>query len=239
MPVAAKGAQLWDTMYAKGARVPWEPAEDVVRFCARHIQMRVGPTAHLKHRPCERILDLGCGNGRHVLYFARQGFKVSGVDISNESLALCRRWLSVEGLTADLRCTSIDALSDSDAAYDVVVSYGVLDHVTKSVALAAIEEVKRVLKRGGLFHLNLRSWESFDFGKGEEIEPRTFLLTDGPEQGLPQHFWTGEEIEELLVYFTVLNWEFHVRWLDKSRTTRDARWAISLQWPTLTKRRTE
>ncbi|MDP3722487.1 MAG: methyltransferase domain-containing protein [Candidatus Omnitrophota bacterium] len=181
-PGQAPPAEIWDAMYANRVRVPWLPAEDVVRFCARHLQMQVGPTAYRRHRPCERILDLGCGNGRHVLYFARQGFRVSGVDCS------------------------------------------------KPVALAAMKEVKRVLKRGGLFHLNLRSPESFDFGKGEQIEPGTFILAEGPEQGLPQHFWTEQEIQEALRGFEVLNWELHVRWLDQAKSARDSRWAISAQW---------
>lgn len=174
-------------------------------------------------------MDLGCGNGRHVLCFARQGFEVSGVDISTDAGALCRQWLQGEGLVADLKCVSVEELPYSRDEFDAVVSFGVLDHVTKRVAVGAVREITRVLKKRGLLHLNLRSPDSYDFGKGEEIEPGRYILTDGPEKGLPQHFWAEEEIEQVLSEFTILNWESHVRWLDKARTTKDSRWAISTQ----------
>lgn len=37
-----------------------------------------------------KIVDLGCGNGRDAIFFAESGFKVFGVDASNEAIDLCR-----------------------------------------------------------------------------------------------------------------------------------------------------
>ena len=224
-------ADQWGALHASRIGSPWLPSEDVVRFCARHIRTRIGPREYMERRPCRRILDLGCGNGRHGVYFAQQGFEVSAIDVSSEALIPCREWLRLEGLDADLRCGSVDALAYATGEFDVVVSYGVLDHVHTETAIKAMEEVTRVLKNGGLLHLNLRTPESLDFGKGEEIELGTFILTEGHEKGLAQHFFTEQEMEKLLAGYRILNWELHTRWLDKARTLRDSRWAVSAQRP--------
>lgn len=227
MNVDVRRHEEWNAVYHERVGTLWFPAEDVVRFCARHIRTRIGPVEYIERRKCERILDLGCGNGRHVVYFARQGFEVSGIDISSEALALCAEWLQIERLVADLRCASVDKLPYSSDEFDAIVSFGVLDHVTMQVGLRAMNEIVRVLKRGGLLHLNLRSPDSYDFGKGQEIEPGTYVLAEGHERGLPQHFWTEPEMQTILSGFTILNWELHVQWPD--RTIKDSRWAVSAQ----------
>lgn len=49
-----------------------------------------------------RLLDLGCGTGRHVAHFARRGFEVTGVDLSPHMLEVARRKLARQGLKATL-----------------------------------------------------------------------------------------------------------------------------------------
>jgi SAM-dependent methyltransferase len=220
----------WESLYLRRIGQQWQPAEDVVRFCARHLRTRIGPTEFIEQCSLRRTLDLGCGSGRHVVFLAQQGLDVCGVDISQEALDLCRAWLKGLGLSADLRPASVDQVPFGDGEFEVIVSFGVLDHVLKPVAVNAFLEIRRLLRPGGLLHVNLRSPESLDFGRGEELEPGTFVLTEGPEKGLAQHFWTAEEIDEMLAGFTILNWELQTRWLDKARTTRDARWAVSARF---------
>ncbi|HUT37427.1 MAG TPA: methyltransferase domain-containing protein [Planctomycetota bacterium] len=49
-----------------------------------------------------RLLDLGCGSGRHVVHFAARGFDVTGVDLSHHMLAVTRRKLAACGCRATL-----------------------------------------------------------------------------------------------------------------------------------------
>jgi ubiquinone/menaquinone biosynthesis C-methylase UbiE len=215
-------------MYANRVGLQWLPAEDVVRFCARHIRIRTGADEYAGHPSC-RVLDLGCGNGRHTMYFAQQGDAVSAVDLSEESLDICREWLRQEELDADVRQAKAEALPFGDNEFDVVVSFGVLDHMMKESAQQTFDEVRRVLKPGGLFHVNLRAVEAFDYGVGDLVAPDVYRITHGPEKGLIQLFWTQEEIERALHGFEPLNWERIDRWLDKDLSQRDSRWAVSLR----------
>ncbi len=50
-----------------------------------------------------RILDVGCGAGRHTLYFARRGFEVYGFDEDEAAIENDRQILQKEELKADLR----------------------------------------------------------------------------------------------------------------------------------------
>ncbi len=47
----------------------------------------------LKSNRFSRILDLGCGMGRHVLHFARAGFEVYSIDISTNAIAKIQQLL--------------------------------------------------------------------------------------------------------------------------------------------------
>src|SRR5204862_5692054 len=64
-------------------------------------------------------------------------------------------------------------------------------------ARRAAVEVKRVLKPAGLFYCDLRSTEDYEYGLGREVGRNTFVLTEGFEKGLPQHFFSADDIEEL------------------------------------------
>ncbi len=50
-----------------------------------------------------KILDIGCGTGRHAIELARRGFKVVGIDLSESQLARAREKASAAGLEIDFR----------------------------------------------------------------------------------------------------------------------------------------
>ncbi len=104
-------------------------------------------------RPGNRILDIGCGSGRHTAAAAAYpGITAIGVDrclpdvreargrlIDHEALGLCRgRWRTI---VAD-----IGALPFPDAYFDLVICAEVLEHLPDDQA--AIAEIARVLKPG-------------------------------------------------------------------------------------------
>lgn len=53
---------------------------------------------HLRLTPDQRILDMGCGTGRHALELGRRGYHVTGVDLSEGMLELARRTAQQEGI---------------------------------------------------------------------------------------------------------------------------------------------
>ncbi|OFV87508.1 MAG: hypothetical protein A2V74_10305 [Acidobacteria bacterium RBG_16_70_10] len=90
-----------------------------------------------------RLLDAGCGTGFNLAWLAARG-RAAGVDIAPEALLYCRR----RGVAAV--CGSLLALPFPDRSFDVVTSFDVIYHEWVKNDRAAIGEMARVLRPGGL-----------------------------------------------------------------------------------------
>jgi SAM-dependent methyltransferase len=106
-------------------------------------------------RPGDRVLDLGCGFGRHAFEAARRGASVVALDAGPDEVAQVRATFGamVEAgeLTADYPATAVQgdalALPFADATFDRVIASEVLEHIPND--RAAMRELARVLRRGG------------------------------------------------------------------------------------------
>jgi SAM-dependent methyltransferase len=108
-----------------------------------------------------RVLDAGCGSGRNLVYFLREGFDVCGVDVSPDAIAQVRslaRTLAPYLPKENFRQEPVERMSFADASFDAVLSSAVL-HFARDEAhwLAMLWEMWRVLKPGGLFFSRLAS----------------------------------------------------------------------------------
>jgi ubiquinone/menaquinone biosynthesis C-methylase UbiE len=218
----------WDKVYSQNFMTMWYPNEDIIRFCARLIQKKLTHDKVEIKRPVRQVLDLGCGNGRHAIYFAREGFEASGIDISATAIEWARDWSEREGLEIDFRVGDITQLPYPDHSFDVIVSHGVLDHIRMQDAQRAVSEAARIIRPGGLFYFDLKSADDADFGAGEEAGKNTFVVKEGFEKGLVQHFFTLDEIHELMNgSFKPLYIESHDYRLAPDFKRMIARWIIA------------
>lgn len=111
--------------------------------------------------PSMRILDAGCGSGRNLVYFLREGFDVCGVDISADAVAHVRslaRALAPRLPEENFRREPVEKMSFGDESFDAVLSSAVL-HFARDEEhwLAMMREMWRVLKPGGIFFARLAS----------------------------------------------------------------------------------
>jgi SAM-dependent methyltransferase len=105
------------------------------------------------------VLEVGVGLGTDFVRFARAGAVLSGVDLTEASVALVRRRLELEGLEARVEVADAEHLPFDDGSFDLVYSWGVLHHTPDTSA--ALGEVHRVLAPGGEARIMLyarRSW---------------------------------------------------------------------------------
>ena len=176
-------SNAWNEIFAQQGRVFLEPHEDLPEIVRT-----------LQAQGASRVLDLGSGTGRHVVYLAASGFSVFGLDNSVQGMEATRQWLAAEGLEADLCLQSMtERLPYEDEFFDAVVSVQVIHHADIATIRAIVDEVSRVLKRGGQLFVTVPSLrnqgENF-----EQLEPNTYIPLDGPEKGLPHHYFTPEEL---------------------------------------------
>ena len=154
---------------------------------------------------CSAILDLGCGNGRHVVHLARQGFQPLGLDISPTALCLAQAWMHEEGYQASFTLADTrQPLPFCDGSIEGVLSTQVIHHARIEAVRLAIREIWRVLVPGGLAFVTVSGRK--DAGLGfEELEPGTFVPLAGPEAGLPHHIFTVKELRSEFRDYQVLD----------------------------------
>ena len=150
--------------------------------------------------PGMRIFDAGCGFGRNLVYFLREGFEVFGVDSNPQAVDSVRRLAaslapSLPG--ENFRTESLDRLSFPENFVDVVISSAVLHFARNDDDFnSMLSGSWRVLKPGGLFFSRLAS----SIGMERQIQPiegRRFLLPDGSERYLADEKFLMMQTEEL------------------------------------------
>ena len=103
-------------------------------------------------RPGDRLLDLGCGGGRHAFEAARRGATVVALDVDLAELKDVRQLFTALAVEAPAPLGTVvggDALHlpFPDGAFDRVIAAEVLEHIPDDGAAAA--ELARVLRPGG------------------------------------------------------------------------------------------
>ena len=151
------------------------------------------------------VYDLGCGAGRHMAYLQTLGFDVVGTDVSENALAACRERLQEVGLPRRLVRADMTASPFASEVFDAGVSTNVLNHNPRAVLDGAIADVGRVLKPGGEFYLTVLNTCDWRYGSGEEVEPDTFILAEGPETGILHHFFSEPDLRDWLSAFRLLD----------------------------------
>lgn len=188
-------AKLWD--YIHNISDLQYPGESVVRFLFRNFPKDRDKRKNLK------ILDLGCGSGRHVKLFAEQGFDVSGVDISKDGLSQTSEMLRKLNLQADLKLADANDLPYPDGYFDGAVSYAVLYYNDREGMAIKIKELHRVLKKGGRAMFYIKTTDDYYFAKGQEVAKNTFIMdgTDESKKGMTLHFLTREDVYDVYSIF--------------------------------------
>ena len=108
-------------------------------------------------RPGDRVLDLGCGAGRHAFEAARRGGIVTAVDLD---LAELKHVRDVGDADPTARAAPVNGdalrLPFPDAAFDRVIASEVMEHIGDDDAAA--RELSRVLRPGGTIAVTVPAW---------------------------------------------------------------------------------
>ena len=179
----------WDRIFTERGRVFIDPHPDIDR-----VVKLIGDADG------SRILDLGCGTGRHIVYLARLGFDVYGFDASPKALSMTQEWLNDEDLEATLFEHQMeDPFPYENNFFDTVISIQVIHHNLMKNIRKTINEIERVLRPGGILFVTVPVLHpgpvsEEDDWKLVEVEEGTYVPQKGWESGIPHHYFTLEEI---------------------------------------------
>ncbi len=144
--------------------------------CYKVLQI-LPPTKHL------RLLDLGCGEGRNAVFFARNGYDVTAFDLADAGVEKTKKLADKSGVNVNVFKANINEYRLADK-FDIIFSVGSLHYIPQEVREDIFTNYKDHTEENGLHMLSV-------FVKKPFIEP-------APEGEKNSHKWISGE---LLTYY--------------------------------------
>lgn len=181
-------------------KLPW--ADKTVSEIDRFVAM-------LKPRGDERLLDLGCGTGRHSLELVRRGFDVVGVELLEANVKVAEADAEREGLGAEFVVADLREL-DFQEDFEIVATFndgGIGYFETDAENLKAFQVIAAALRSGGrhwgqtpnrLFaekHMPEKTW--ILGAESVELTDHRWNAKRNRLEGTAASIWLGEVFKEL------------------------------------------
>lgn len=158
-----------------------------------------GIIEYLLSQQVKSVCDAGCGCGIYSLKLAANGFSVSGFDISAHAVDIAKKLLENASFPAKLKTASVLATGYDENQFDCVISRDVLDHMRKKDGIAAIQELYRITKPGGILLITLdhpdREYEEEPHSVNSDGD---FLFAAGKWEGMVFHPYQEWEIKQMI-----------------------------------------
>ena len=107
-----------------------------------------------------KVLELGCGSGANIRYAAKLGLDVYGTDISQTAIEYAKSKFKEEGLSfndSNLQVCSFEDISFPENYFDMIIDRGALVYASNETYITTINNIYKMLKKGGMLLLTPRS----------------------------------------------------------------------------------
>ena len=169
-----RAGERYDSKYGGEYHKDWEKvAHPIVEFYEEYEE---------ELEEGEKVLDLGCGQGRNTFYLAEQGLNAYGMDISLEGVKEAKRIAKEKGISANFSKGSFYDLPYKEKTFKAIVSNQSIHDIPMDGVKKVFAEANRVLGDNGLFLLHVKS--------------RLLKKHEGKEDDL-LHYYTEDQIKEL------------------------------------------
>jgi ubiquinone/menaquinone biosynthesis C-methylase UbiE len=166
-------AKSWGDLYSAGSEISY-PAEGVIRIFK-------GKFPELKMKKPEQgdsIVDVGCGDGRHLPLFYNLGMKISAVEISNQIRDTLSNRMHHIGVPANIQTGHAANLPFKDNEFDYLLSWNSCYYMSLSNLPFEqhVNEMARVIKPGGWIVCSIPKKTSFIFDKSVPAEKTGYRI---------------------------------------------------------------
>lgn len=152
------------------------------RMCHQVMQL-LPPTRPL------RVLDVGCGEGKDAVFFARNGYEVTAFDLAESGLEKGRRLADACGVEINFFQADVMAYRPTET-FDIVFSSGVLHYIPEDLRGEILSSYQTHTAPGGLHALNVFVEKPF--------------IPAAPDEEIEAHPWRSGELAMLYA-----SWKFH------------------------------
>jgi ubiquinone/menaquinone biosynthesis C-methylase UbiE len=128
-----------------------------------------------------KALDIGCGTGENALYFAENGFYVTGVDLSSRAIAAARAKATQRKLKVEFRAGNALSLDLKDNLFDDAIDSGLFHTFNDNDRPVYAREIARVLAPNGkYFMLCFSEKEPTNWGGPRRVTKKEIEATFSP-----------------------------------------------------------
>ncbi len=151
------------------------------------------------------VLDLGIGEGRNALFFAKMGYEVEGVDISQTAIEKCLQRAETQNLKVKAEIKDLKEMGIAQGKYSLIIAAWVLNFLRKAEADKIADKIKNGLKKDGLVYVGIFSPSDPGYQRAKEtlkeVEENTFY---SEKRKSFIHYFTRDEIVSLFNGFKII-----------------------------------
>jgi ubiquinone/menaquinone biosynthesis C-methylase UbiE len=139
--------KTWEKIYSEGMQINRYPYDAVVTFIYRNYPRNI-------KRKNVKILEVGCGSGNNLWFAAREGFNVTGIDVSESAINYARNRFEDENLIGNFVVGNLEELPFDNDTFDFVIDRAALSYINFNTCKQVILDINRVLKVDGKMFFN-------------------------------------------------------------------------------------
>ena len=170
--------------------------ENPSAFAQKALELFRGQSVHT-------LLELGCGQGRDTLFFARNGLRVTALDYAETAVESLQKKAAADGLASSILIQAQDVrqpLPFPTASFDACYCHMLLCMEFSTDEIASIlGEIHRVLRPGGIALYSVRSNFDKHYRKGTHLREEIY-----ENSGFAVHFYTEEKIRKLAKGYEIM-----------------------------------
>lgn len=195
----------WDFYWGEQKKLEYwrKPSESVIEF-VRNCSSNKQP----------KVLDLGCGIGRHAVLFAKEGFEVTALDSSEQALEELKNFdLDIEIVEGSY----LESIFKRNS-FDIIISYNVIYHGFRENFEKAIELCKKYLKPEGILFFTCPTRDDGKYGNGKKVAPHTYKSLNSVHPGDIHYFADEDDIKKIVEEFKVISIDRNDHYWDNNGT---------------------
>lgn len=157
----------------------------------------------------DEICEVGCGEGRDCLHLAKMGYKLTGIDISQEAIRFAEELANKKQLSVNFQCLDATKLQNFTKKFKYVYSIGTLH-------MLVLEE-DRLRFLASLYHLLEDDGKCLLVNMGDGIKNYSSDTTEAFQLTNRTHMETRKEFNVATTSFRSIDFRGHLEELDKAR----------------------